>query len=86
MQYSITQDYIWKEVGEKIVVLNLDSGRYFSLNGTGSVIWTALMEKARLDEIVDRICATFEIDAENARNDAEQMIDEFVRNGLIAAD
>ena len=35
MPYTITRDFIWKEVGGDIVVLNLDSGRYFSLNGTG---------------------------------------------------
>ena len=86
MHYSITHDYIWKEVGENIVVLNLDSGRYFSLNGTGSLIWTALMEKVGLDEIADRICATFKVERDRARRDVAPMIDEFVSKGMIAAE
>ncbi len=86
MQYSMTSDYIWKEVGEKIVVLNVDSGRYFSLNETASVIWNGLIEKAEFGEIVDRLCANFDVDGGEARHDATQMIDEFVSSGMITAD
>ena len=86
MQYSIGSDYIWKEVGEQIVILNLDSGRYFSLNSTGTMIWSAILEKRSLDGIVEQLCASFEIDEATAREDAKTMIDDFLSRGIIQAD
>ena len=49
------------------------------------MIWTALMEKSELDQVVDRVCSRFDIDPEQARRDASQLIDQLVANEMIAA-
>jgi hypothetical protein len=86
MPYSIGADYTWKEVGEKVVILNLESGRYFSLNSTGSVIWTAIMERLSLDETVARLCLAFDVDEATGRQDVETLIQEFLDKGMVVAD
>jgi hypothetical protein len=43
MAYKLSKEYVWKEVGDKIVVLHLDTGHYYSLNTTGSFIWKSIM-------------------------------------------
>ena len=46
MTYELSQDYLWKEIGDQVVVLHFESGRYYSLNPSGSVIWRGLLENS----------------------------------------
>ncbi len=84
MHYSLSKEYVWKEVGERVVVLHLDTGRYFSLNQSGSLIWRALMDGLSVHGIVDQLIATFQVDEKTAKKDAEEMIQEFLTKGAIA--
>lgn len=83
MAYCLAEDYLWKELKGRVVVLNLESGKYYSLNSTGSLIWKSLLDGFSFEEIVDIICSTYTIDTENARQDAESMINDFLTKKLL---
>lgn len=85
MGYALSEEYVWKEVGDRVVVLNLDSGRYYSLNSTGSLIWRALMEGLSIDQIGGRVCEMFDVDKKAAQNDAGEMIRQFLSRKMITA-
>jgi len=81
--YALSGEFVWKEVGEQVVVLNLDSGNYHSLNLTASLIWRCLMAQRSVEDTVEALCAAFRVDPGTARLDAEEMIREFVAKGII---
>lgn len=83
MAYVLSGEFAWKEVGEQVVVLDLDSGNYRSLNLTASLIWRCLMQRQSLEETVEALCAAFRVDPGTARRDAEEMIREFLEKGMI---
>lgn len=83
MQYALADEYLWKEVKDRVVVLHFDSGKYYSLNTTGSLIWKGLLDNLTLAEIVDQICLAFNIERQAAEKDTEQMINEFVSKKFI---
>lgn len=83
MAYALSKEYVWKEVGDRVVVLHLDSGRYFSLNDSGSLIWRAIMDGLSLDGIVDKLMAAFDVDESSAMEDTKEIIEMLVTKGAI---
>ncbi|ELC8443070.1 lasso peptide biosynthesis PqqD family chaperone [Clostridium perfringens] len=53
--------------GEK-VMMDLDRGKYFMLNETGSTIWDAIDKKKSVSEIVDFVLENHEIERELCKN------------------
>jgi len=72
MPYMLSKEYLWKEIGDQVVVLHFESGRYYSLNVSGSIIWKGLLESQSQDQIVDRLCSEFDVDQRTAGEDVEQ--------------
>jgi predicted Rdx family selenoprotein len=78
MAYTLSKQYLWKEVGDQVVILHYDSGRYFSLNASGSVIWKAALENLSQEQIVQRVCDEFDVNRETAHQDIEVTVRSFV--------
>lgn len=53
--------------GEKIM-MDLDKGKYFMLNGTGSTIWDAINEPKSVSEIIEAIIKVYDIDRETCES------------------
>lgn len=78
MAYTLSKQYLWKEIGDQVVILNFESGRYFSLNPSGSVIWKSALDNLSQDQIVQRLCDEFDVDRETARQDTEDTVRSFI--------
>ena len=65
--------------GDDRLVLDLDSGRYYTLGETGGFIWSRLDGVCSLEEIAIQVAESFEVDLETAEADllefAERMIE-----------
>jgi coenzyme PQQ synthesis protein D (PqqD) len=48
-------DVVYETFDDEIVVVNLDTGNYYSLSGTGPAIWADLAGGFDIDEIATRI-------------------------------
>jgi Coenzyme PQQ synthesis protein D (PqqD) len=48
-------DVVYETFDEEVVVVNLDTGKYYSLSGTGPAIWVDLVDGFGIDEIARRI-------------------------------
>lgn len=61
------------------LVLDLDSGRYYTLSETGGLIWNRLDGATSLKEIAIEVVESFEVDLETAEADlldfAERMVE-----------
>jgi len=77
MKYRLAEDYLWKEVNDRIVVLHFDSGKYYTLNATGSLIWKGIMNGLSQAEILDQMCEEYDIDRQTAADDTEKIINDF---------
>lgn len=71
-----TDGVTWREVGDEIVVLHLNTSRYLSLNGTGALLWRRLADGgAEREELVDLLLATFEdVDKPTAASDVDTFL------------
>lgn len=82
-QIEIPDDVLSRELDGEAVLLDLRSGKYFGLNGTGARIWACMKEGLDEGHVVQRLVSAFEVDADRARADVEAFIDSLVERGLI---
>lgn len=66
------------------VILDLVRGEYFGLNAVGTTVWHALSQGETLEGISERITKEYEVSEEVAREDAERVIAELEKCGLVA--
>ena len=82
-QLTIPPQVMSRLVGEETVLLNLESGVYFGLDGVGKFIWDSLSEGKSLAETIDAIVDEYEVDEDQARADAVTFANELTEKGLI---
>ena len=62
------------QVGDDLVMLSVEHGKYFSLNTTAAAIWRRLEAPMQIGELCDQIVEEFDI----SREHAVQAVPEFV--------
>jgi Coenzyme PQQ synthesis protein D (PqqD) len=81
--FHFSSDITWNRLDDETVLLNLENGRYYTLNRTGSIIWDLISEGLMLEQLVDRICDRFEVAEQVARDDLLVLVGELHRESLI---
>jgi len=72
-----------REIDGDIVVLDLTSSQYFTVSGSGVVIFERLEAGATEDELVAAVCAEYDVEPERARPDVRAFVQHLVAAGLI---
>jgi hypothetical protein len=66
----------------RIVVLNVHTDSYVSLNGVASDIWTLLSEPRRVGDIFDALLQNHEVDAQTVTRDVLPFLQHLVERRL----
>lgn len=70
--------------GEGILV-DLDTKRYFQLNETAMLVWRGLEQGKSINEIVNDVTASYEVEPSHALNSVERLLDSFQAYRLVSA-
>jgi hypothetical protein len=81
---SIPPQVMSRLVDDETVLLDLESGMYFGLDGVGKRIWESISQGASLGEIARIITAEYEVDEQEALEDVVRFTSELVERGLLA--
>lgn len=65
------------------VLLDLSTGRYYTLNRLGSVIWEHCAGQSTVADIHTAICERFEVAPERALDDLVMVVNELLQEGLL---
>ncbi|GAH35249.1 unnamed protein product [marine sediment metagenome] len=66
-----------------IIALNLNTGQYYTLNETGTRMWTLLADLGSLDDTVGAIEAEYDVTRDRASRDLTGLIEDLMANDLI---
>jgi len=72
-----------RRVGDELVILDVNSGRYFGLNDVGALIWDLLEHDTTRDDLVDAVLASFDVDRDQAAGDIDDLVTELVDRDLV---
>ena len=65
------------------VLINLQSGKVFSLNGVGAKIWTMLEQGASFDGVLDTLSREYNLPSAELKNDLDGFIKDLARKDLL---
>lgn len=84
MGYTIDRNRItWDQIDGETLIIDTESGYYFSLDGVGSLVWSMLAMGADEDAIVDRIIGEYDVDASTVREDLHLLVNTLRREQLV---
>lgn len=66
------------------VVLHLGAKRYFTVNETGLCILNALEAPRTLEQLIDSVCAEFEVDRLTAADTTKAFLDHCLKTNVVA--
>lgn len=71
------------KVGDEVVMMDMEKGKYFGVNKTGSYIWQLLEQPATIGELCDRLVADFGISKEQCTNELKPFIEQMQKENII---
>ena len=80
---SIPPQVMSRLVDDETVLLDLESGMYFGLDGVGKRIWDSVTEGRSIGEIAEIISAEYEVDEARAQADVVAFTSDLVERGLL---
>ena len=79
----IPENVIAREVDGETVLLNLDTGIYFGLDGVGTAIWRAIQAHASLQEAAAAVEHEYDVDPAVLHADLLRLISQMLAKGLL---
>lgn len=76
-------DVVSEEMGNEIVIINLETGYYYSLNETAALIWSLIAEKLSLQQIIDCIANNYSVGKETSTEDTKGFLVQLAKEALI---
>jgi hypothetical protein len=70
-------------VEKDVVLMDIDSGDYFELAGSGARIWSLLDQPRSIDEICDCLTREFAVDAVRCRTETIEFVRDLQQRGLV---
>ena len=81
---TIPPQVMSRVVGDDTVLLDLESGMYFGVDGVAKQIWESISEGRSLGETAEVIASEYEVDEASAQADVLEFVSELVARGLLA--
>lgn len=74
---------IQSTIGDEVVMMDMDSGFYFGMNGVGSVIWHHLSNEITLDDLISKLMSEFKVNKQTCESDTIEFLDSLLEKNII---
>jgi hypothetical protein len=74
---------VHESFGDEVVIVNLNSGAYYSLDKAGLAIWKLIVEGASIDETADQLSGRYSASRAEILASVVELISSLQREGLI---
>ena len=82
---NISDNISWKQLGDRVVAVDTNTGDYYTFNDVSSTIWIALNDNKPVDDIVALILEEYNVtDAEQVRHDIDAQLAQWQEMKLIS--
>jgi len=83
MRVRRIDDVLDTEIDDQTVMMDIEQGRYFGLNETGSRIWDLLAEPTVIGDLSDQLAAQFGVPREQCQQQVIDFLGRMMSRGLI---
>ena len=82
-KYKLKQDVLAQKVLDEMVILEPETGEYFTLNGVGTDMVKMLEQGSSEDDIILAITSKFDVTEQEVREDYRNLLKQLIEQGLI---
>jgi hypothetical protein len=69
---------ISETIDGETIIINLDSGAYYSLNHAGAAIWAAIQQSASFEAIAAMVRASYDVDGHDVEHEISTLVQSLV--------
>ena len=80
---AVCEQVTARQIDAEKVILNLDSGHFFTLNEVGAFLWNSIDGHRNLEAIFEGMVGEYDVAEMTAREDLGQIVAELVKEKLI---
>lgn len=81
---SRVANWVGARVGEEIIMMDVERGKYIGLTETGARIWDLLAEPRSMEYLCAALCREYEISPTACRTEVEAFLIEMEKHGALA--
>lgn len=82
--YTLNENISWRELGGSIIVVDTESGNYYTMNHTASLIFQWMSQGMTIDDMTKKLSDTFELESyETLHADITEQINEWLKNKIF---
>jgi len=78
------EDVLVRNIGDELVLLDLQRGVYYGLDPIGARIWELLSGGLSIDETIERLLGEHEVSRQKLERDVRELIEELRERELIS--
>lgn len=82
-KYSRNNKTISGRLHDEMVMMDIDQGKYFSLNPVATRIWEMLEKELSIDEICSQLADEYDVETVQCRTETEELLGQMERMGLV---
>jgi hypothetical protein len=71
------------EIDEEVVMMNVDTGRYYGMDTVGSRIWELVAEEIQVKDVIETLMEEYDVSEEQCKSDVLEFLNELYENKLI---
>ena len=79
----VPDDVLISNLQEEAVILNLDSERYFGLDGVGTRFLSVLTASDSIEDAYKRLRSEYDVDSEALRHDLIALVENLIEQGIV---
>jgi hypothetical protein len=86
LHVAVGADVVWQALEGQVVLLELNSGHYYTLDDVGSRMWQALVESPDTAVAQQRLTEEFEVDPATLKRDLAELVAQMTESRILLAD
>lgn len=80
---QLDPELLYSKIGDEIVLLTIDSGKYFKVDAVGSRIWEIIKEPTTIKTLLNQLIEEYEVSFEECQQDVMSFMERLQKDELI---
>lgn len=83
MRVEIIDGVIWRDLRGDVVILNVETGVYFGLDGSSGQIWRKLVVHGSVEKSFESLTGQFDVEPDQLRHDLDALAEQLIEKRLV---
>ncbi len=83
LSIAVPKGVLFQDLGEDVVLLEIQSGQYYGLNAVGARMWSLLQQGQSVSQVLSTLHEEYEASEERLGADLKQFLNQLQSKGLI---